>query len=152
MKKPNSGVPMNIQRFLALLPVYLLFITTFALAGFGKLLEPGVPQWFADQFSKTFLAQFPGLFVSFYSIALLEALAAVLFVVSLLKGESLSSGKTTILNLGLLVSGLVFCQLGFGLRLVNEFVGAFNLFMYAVGTGVAYLYVSTVTKDSLQKS
>lgn len=143
---------MNVQRFLALLPVYALFIVTFALAGFGKLLEPGVPQWFSDQFGQTFLAQFPGLGVSFYSIAILEALAAVLFLVSLVKGESLSTGKTTILNLGLLVSALVFCQLGFGLRLVNEFTGAFNLFMYTVGTGVAYLYVTAITKEDSKKA
>jgi len=136
----------NYQRFLALLPVYILFTATFALAGFSKLIEPGVPQWFSDQFGKTFLAQFPGLWLSFYSIALLESLAAVLFVVSLVKGESLRPGNTTILNGGLLVSALVFCQLGFGLRLVNEFTGAFNLFMYTVGTAVAYMYVVFVTK------
>lgn len=138
---------MNFSRLLKLLPVYVLFLSTFALAGIGKFVDGGVPQWFSDQFGKSFLASFPGLALSYYSIGLLEVLAALLFVASALKGELLKPVYPLVLNLALFVSGMVFCQLGFGLRLVNEFQGAFNLFMYAVGTAVAYLYVKSVTSE-----
>jgi hypothetical protein len=138
---------MIISRLLKLLPVYVLFMTTFALAGFGKFAGGGVPQWFIDQFGKSFLANFPGLTLSFYSIAGLEVLATLLFVASLLKGELHKPVYPLVLHLALFVSGMVFCQLGFGLRLVGEFQGAFTLFTYTVGTAVAYLYVTSVTNE-----
>lgn len=135
----------SIKRTMQLLPVYAVFIPTFALAGLSKFAEPGVPQWFADQFGATFLASLPGLPVAFYSIAILEVATTLFFVASLLTGELHKNKAPHILNLALFLAAMVFAQLGFGLRLVNEFTGAFNLFTYAVGTGVAYLYVTAIT-------
>lgn len=109
--------------------------------GAGKLLGGGVPPWFTEQFGKTFLATFPGMTLSFYSIAILEALAAVVALASLLRGEFLRSSSPVILHLAIILSMLLFLQLSLGKQLVTDFAGIHDLFMYFAGTVVLLLAV-----------
>lgn len=124
----------------ALLSILLLFATTWGMAGPGKLLS-GPPEWFSGKFGTTFLATFPGLTVSFYSLALGEVAAAVLALLALLRLEFLPGRSTAFTQWMLVLSLLLFVQLGFGQRLVQEFNSAASLFFYFGATLLALTYV-----------
>ncbi len=130
-----------------LIPIYLLFLYTWFLTGFGKLLGSGVPESFANDFGGTFLASFPGLTVAFYQIALLEVGAGLLFVVSLLKGEFLPNRERPFLQLGLSASLLTFAVLGFGMRLINNHAGAASLFFYFGAVAAIWALVELLGKQ-----
>lgn len=107
---------------------------TLGKAGAGKLASGGVPDWFAEQFGKTFLASRPGLSASFYSIAILVTIAALTAVGSLVSGESIRRRPPSLLYAPLLISLLTFVQLDFGKQLLGDFDGAHDLFMYFAST------------------
>jgi len=137
------------NKFLALkiLPLHILLLITWVPASVSKILSPGVPEGFVQTFGPTFLSKFPGLFVSFYSIALLEAVAAVLALVSLAKLEFLPSRPKTWLKACLVLSLFVFAQLGFGNRLVNDYASAASLYFYFGATLVMLFYVEFTEKQ-----
>ncbi|MDX2174919.1 MAG: hypothetical protein SF028_00450 [Candidatus Sumerlaeia bacterium] len=122
-----------ITRSLVVAAVAGLLAFTWGLTGFGKITSPGVPEWFVGTFGETILAKFPGMFLSYYSIAILEVLGALIAVGSLLRGEWLPGRKASVLSLALAHSVVVFAQLGFGKRLIADHDGAHDLFMYAAG-------------------
>lgn len=122
----------------------LLLTLTWGVAAAGKLLSGGVPEWFSGQFSKTFLASFPGLAASFYSIALLEAAAALAAFGSLLRGEFLRARSPALLYAAILLSLLLFVQLNFGKQLLADFDGTHDLFMYFAGTLVVLVVVRSL--------
>ncbi|MDX2131247.1 MAG: hypothetical protein SFY69_04260 [Planctomycetota bacterium] len=119
----------------------LLLAMLWGFAGVAKLTSGGVPTWFADQFNKTFLATFPGLPASFYSIAILESLAALLALLSLLRGEFIRAVTPLFLRLSLLVSLALFVQLSLGKQLLSDFDGIHDLYMYFAGTLVILFLV-----------
>lgn len=124
----------RISRPVVLVLIAILLLITWGLPGVGKLLSGGVPGWFSEQFGKTFLNTFPGLFVSYYSIAVLEALAALAALGSLLRGEFLRQSHPPLLNVALLLSLVLFAQLSFGKQILGDFGGTHDLFMYFAGT------------------
>ncbi|MDQ3115015.1 MAG: hypothetical protein M3Q86_00115 [Verrucomicrobiota bacterium] len=87
-----------------------------------------------QQFGPTWLASLPGGLPALYHfIALLESIALLGFLVSLLKGESFSGKPKPILKLALVFSLCVFIILAFGSRLIGKFdVAAINL-LYFLG-------------------
>lgn len=124
----------------ALLAILLLFLSTWGLAGPGKLTS-APPAWFADKFGPTFLGTFPGITASYYSIALGETLAALLALVALVRLEFLPGRPTVVTQWMLVLSLFIFAQLGFGQRLVQEFNSAASLFFYFGATLLALVYV-----------
>ena len=132
--------PASFSRSAALLAVNLLFVMVWGFAGISKFLE-GVPPWFGDKFGNTFLASFPGLTLTFWTLALSEAAALVLAVIALLRLEFLGRGGLTLLTSTLVWSLFVFLQLGFGQWLIAEYNGAFQQFVYFTGTLVALQFV-----------
>ena len=132
---------------LKLIPLYLLYLTTFGLAALTKLSPllkgwTGAPEWFQKQFGETFLNAFPGaLTLNFYFIALVETAVTVLFVLSLIRREFLPGQKKSYLLFGLLVAQLGFVMLGIGLRVSQDFHGAAELFFYFGVTLIASRYV-----------
>jgi hypothetical protein len=126
---------------LKLIPIYLLYITTFGLAATSKLLplfsgHVGAPEWFQKQFGGTFLNLFPGaLSANFYLIAILELTVTVLFIAGLFRRK--------FLHPALLLAQLVFVILGFGLRISSDFHGAAELVGYFGVTLLATWYVET---------
>lgn len=131
-------------RAVALLFITLLLLMTWGLGGLSKLFAGGVPDWFTQQFSKTFLASFPGLPASFYSIAILETLAALLALASLLTGEFLRAARPIALYAAIGLSLLLFVQLSLGKQITADFAGSHDLFMYFVGTLVMLMVVRSL--------
>ncbi len=112
--------------------------------GVGKLFAGGVPEWFTGQFGTTILAKFPGMTLSFYSIAVLECLAALVALASLLRGEFLRDRSPFMLYLAILLTMLLFVQLSVGKQLVTDFAGIHDLFMYFAGSVVLLLAVRSL--------
>lgn len=132
---------MSILRKIELLPIYALFISTWLIAGGGKLLGEGVPDGFRERFASTFISQFPGTTVAFYKIAILEVIAGLVFVVSLARREFLAKGAKPWLQWGMFLSLSCFVMLGFGLRLAGDNAGAASLFYYVGATLVAWIWI-----------
>lgn len=132
----------SLIEILKLVPVYLLYIGTFSLASSEKLLSKGAPDWFKQQFEKTFLNFFPGsLSIQFYLIGLLEATVAILFIISAINGEFLPGHAPIFLRWGLLSALTTFFSLGIGLRISGDYQGAANLFSYFGVTFLISFYV-----------
>jgi len=134
---------MNTTRSAALLAITLLIGTTWGMAGVPKLLGGGVPPWFEETFGQTFLSSFPGMWASFYSIALLETLLALGAIGALLRGEFLAGRTPSWLAATLAGSLFAFLQLGFGKRLIADHDDAAKLFLYFAGTLVMLWYVTS---------
>ncbi len=122
------------------LAVNLLYLMIWGFAGISKLID-GQPPWFAEKFGSTFLGKFPGVTASFWLVAAAELLTFLLAVTALLRGEFLGRRGVTCLTAALVMSLLVFVQLGFGLWLTHDFNGGFQQFVYFGVTLVALQYV-----------
>ncbi|MBL9138341.1 MAG: hypothetical protein JNK85_20900 [Verrucomicrobiales bacterium] len=118
------------------LAIALLYAVIWGFASISKL-QSGVPPWFADKFGGTFLAKVPGLNATFWLLTLSELVAFALSLAALLSGEWLARRSPRFLSAALVWSLFVFIQLGFGQWLTAEFNGAFQQFVYFVGTLVA---------------
>ncbi len=133
-----------------LLPVYVLFISTFGLTSLEKFRSGGCPDWFKAQFEKTFIKHLPGGFAAnYYFIAVLEAAVAVLFLVSAGSLEFLPGHDISFLKAALLLALFTFCALGFGARLSGDYQGAANLFGYFGVTFLILLYVEQFLHHSM---
>lgn len=128
----------NDLKFLA---IQLLIAVTFGLAAMGKWFPPGIPDHFKSQFGDTWLASLPGeLFIAYYSIAVLEAIAFFLAMASIFKLEWISENRKTLLKACLVTSLFIFVILAYGLRLIGEFQGTANAFFY-FGTTLVALFI-----------
>ena len=134
------------------LSIALLLGVTWIIPAYNKLSAGGVPPFFVERFQNTFLASFPGIPASFYSIAILEAVAGVLVVLSLVTGEFLGRKGTPWLKAAILLSILLFVQLGFGLRLAGDNDGAASLFQYTVGAFVLFGVASWLESRDQEQS
>lgn len=143
----NSAASSKLIRSGTLLAINLLLLSTWALAGPTKFGGGGVPQWFVDSFGKSFLATFPGMAVAYYSIAILETVAAVTALGALVKGEFVRQIRPIWLEATLVLSLIIFVQLGFGQRLIGDFDKAAMLFNYFAGTAVCLLLVKNLRKE-----
>jgi len=113
-----------------LIPLYIVFVSVFLLAA-GNKFSSGYPEWFAKSFEPTIINSFPSqMWISFYTIAVLEGLTAALFLVSLAKKEFLPTEKKPVLRLGFFIAMLTFSVLGFGRGLLHEYDGVFQHFVF----------------------
>jgi hypothetical protein len=130
--------------------VQALFLATFGLASLVKWKAGGIPDGFVNQFGDTWLNSLPGgLFIPYYTIALTETLAFVLFILSVCKIEWIKSSDKMYLRLGLIISLFIFVILAYGLRLVGEFGGTANAFFY-FGVTLFALYITE--KDGVKSN
>ncbi len=100
-----------------------------------------MPDALAKAFGGSFLDSFPGLNASWVLLGILEAVAFVGFVASLLTGEFLPTRRKPILLASLGVSLLTFGVLLFGQEMVANFDSVASLFGYFGATVVTLLLV-----------
>jgi len=125
----NLDLPL-IRNFL----IVFMFSILFGTAGFDKLKTLQTPEWFIQQFDKTVLARIPGLVkLAYWKIAIFEALLAIAFVASLF--------VPGLLQLALLGGMFLFGFLCFGLRIIGEYQGSANMFIYFTASLVALYMV-----------
>lgn len=117
--------------------IQFFFGCTFFLAAILKW-KAGLTPDFQQQFGKTFLAALPGgLTAVFYFIALLETVAVLGLLVSLVTGEFLADRAKLILKLSLVFCLFIFVILAFGSRLTGKFDIAATNMLYFVGALVS---------------
>lgn len=114
-----------------LLAINILFLIIWGFAGIGKLMS-GMPGYFPEKFGGTFMAKFPGLAATFWTLAFAEVSAFALALIALVRMEFLRDPLW--LARMLTWSLFVFLMLAFGQWLTNEFAGAFQQFCYFSGT------------------
>jgi hypothetical protein len=126
--------------YLKYLAIYWIFAGMWLWSFREKLADP-VPQWFIDQFSPTFVDEFPGLELSWRAAGVAELVIGLLFIVSLIRLEFLPGRRKSVLLLALASSGCMFAYLGFGQRITDQFDSAASLFFYFGATLTAWIVV-----------
>lgn len=109
--------------------IVALFLAVFAEASLNKIAARGMPDWFRDQFAKTWMGQFP-LGLMWWIITLAELGIALTFVGALIRVE-FQGGDMTLTSLGCLGAGLLFAGLCFGQRVAMDYAGSASAFVYS---------------------
>ena len=112
-----------------LLQFLLLALST--ITAIQKISAAGVPDWFVKKFEPTLIAAFPfGIPASYYIITVLEAVIALVILISLISREWISSVDKKWLSFGLDLSMLLFLILFFGSFLAGDYDNGALDFMY----------------------
>jgi hypothetical protein len=100
-----------------------------------------MPEGLAKGYAGSFVDSFPGLNATWVILGLLEAVAFLGFVASIVTGEFLPARRKPILIASLGVSMLTFAVLIFGQEMIGEFEGVAKSFGYLGATVVTLLLV-----------
>jgi hypothetical protein len=153
---PRSAIPRTVSRArlgsisadgivyaLVLGGIYLLLGTLWFVSAKEKLIDGSgtAPAGIHKEFSGTFLSSFPGTNAAWVILGLLEAVAFVLFLGSVLRGEFLAQRAKPILLSALALSMATFAVLAFGDTIAQQFDGTASLFSYFAATGVLLVIV-----------
>ncbi|MBU6154090.1 MAG: hypothetical protein KGP28_07295 [Bdellovibrionales bacterium] len=108
---------------IAILAIQFLHTVLFGTAAWEKIKGRKVPEWFLKSFEPTFLSRLPGgSQAQFWVIAGIESILALSFPLSVVVPE--------LLPYALLTSLFLYGILCFGLRLIGDFQGSANMFIY----------------------
>ena len=117
--------------------IIFIYVLLFGTAAFEKWKSLSTPEWFSKQFENTFINRLPGkASVSYWLIALLEALLTLVFIISIF--------NMALLPYALVGSLFLFGILLFGLRITYDFQGSANMFIY-FGTTLLSLFLVTMS-------
>jgi hypothetical protein len=97
-----------------------------------------MPAGLAKAYDGTLIDSFPGLDTTWFLLGVLEALAFLAVVASLVTGEFLPQRRKPILLSGLAFSLLVFAVMTFGQNIVSNYEGVASLFTYMGVTAIVY--------------
>jgi hypothetical protein len=100
-----------------------------------------MPAGLAKGYAGTFVDSFPGLNATWVILGILESVAFLGFIASIVTGEFLPTRRKPILAASLGVSMLVFAVLVFGQEMTGEFEGVAEAFGYIGATVVTLLLV-----------
>jgi hypothetical protein len=123
--------------------IYLGFGFLWYYAAKEKLIDDGfaMPDGLKKAYAGSFVESFPGLNVTWAVLGLVEAVAFIGIVASILTGEFLPARRKPILSAALGVSLLTFGLLIFGQELIGETEGVASMFGYFGATIVTLLLV-----------
>ncbi len=114
-----------------ILLIQLLYLSLTVITALQKIIPFQIPDWFLEKFEPTFLSYIPyGISFSFVSIAALEVLISVVFVLSIANKEFLTKNSKNYLNFGFDLSMLLFLILFFGSFLAKDYQNGAIDFMY----------------------
>src|ERR1700744_1753039 len=100
-----------------------------------------MPAGLAKAYKGTVIDNFPGINATWLLLGLLEAVAFLFVVASLVSGEFMPTRRKPILLAGLTVSMFTFAGMTFGQNLIGNFGGVAELFTYMGVTGVVYAVI-----------
>ncbi|HVW46360.1 MAG TPA: hypothetical protein VHA76_04850 [Solirubrobacterales bacterium] len=123
--------------------IYLGFGFLWYYSAKEKLIDDSgtMPAGLAKGYAGTFVDSFPGLNATWTILGILEAIAFLGFIASIVRGEFLPVRRKPILIASLGVSMLVFAVLVFGQELTGEFEGVAEAFSYLGATVVTLILV-----------
>lgn len=115
--------------------ISFIFTVLFGTAAAGKFKTLSTPDWFVKQFENTFIARLPGgARLGYWKIAVFELLLTIAFIGSFFAPE--------LLSYALVGSLFMFGGLCFGLRLISDFQGSANMFVYFAASLISLLVIS----------
>lgn len=115
--------------------ISFIFSVLFGTAAIDKFKSLQTPDWFVKQFENTFISKFPsGAKIGYWKIATFEAILSILFVASFF--------NTALLSIALVGSLFMFGALCFGLRLISDFQGSANMFIYFAAALISLSVIS----------
>ena len=122
--------------WLALGGTYITFGFLWYFSAKEKLFDQSghMPAGLAKTFHGSLVASVPGLDASWVLLGLLEAVACVLFVASLVTGEFLPDRRKPLLLTGLSFSVFTFAVMTFANNMIGNFATVAELFAYFTGT------------------
>jgi hypothetical protein len=126
--------------------IYLSYGFLWYYAAKEKLFDQSanMPAGLAKAYSGSFIASFPGTDTAWLLLGLLEAVAFIVFVVSLLAGEFLPRHPKPILLASLSVSMLTFAVMTFAQNMIADHESVASLFTYMGVTAVILALVRFV--------
>lgn len=135
------------------LPILLMIIYTMGFTGYQKIFNSNlvIPNY-EKMFEDTVFAQIPeGIPTLIYILGIFELAAAILALISLVKGEFLSTSSKTFLKWSLFVTVSTFFQLSIGLFTIVNIPGAVNLLLYAIFTSFIFYSLDMEKAENLEK-
>lgn len=105
-----------------------------------------MPAELAKIYKGTVIDSFPGLDATWTILGILEGLAFLPVVASLVTGEFLPRRRKPILLSGLAFSMFVFAVMTFGQNLVGNYEGVASLFVYMGVTAIVYVLLRSVPR------
>ncbi len=123
--------------------IYLGFGFLWYYSAKEKLIDDSgvMPEGLAKGYAGSFVSSFPGINASWVILGIMESIAFLGFVASIVTGEFLPSRRKPILVASLGFSMLVFSVLVFGQEISGEFEGVAEAFGYIAATVVTLLLV-----------
>lgn len=143
----------RVLKSLQWLPIMLMIIYTMGFTGYQKIFNSDlvIPNY-EKMFANTVFAQIPsGIPILIYILGIFELAAAILALISLVKGEFLSTSSKTFLRWSLFVTVSTFFQLSIGLFTIINIPGAVNLLLYAIFTSFIYYSIDFEKAEYLEK-
>lgn len=117
--------------------IVFIYAVLFGTAAYDKWKTLSTPDWFKKQFENTFIHRLPGgASIGYWLIAAFEVLLTFGFLASLF--------VPALLPFALLGSLFMFGILLFGLRLISDFQGSANMFVY-FGATLLSLFIVTMS-------
>jgi hypothetical protein len=114
--------------------IIFIYAVLFGTAAYDKWKTLATPDWFVKQFENTFISRLPGgASVGYWVIASLEAVLTVGFLISFF--------NLAVLPYALAGSLFLFGFLLLGLRLISDFQGSANMFIYFGTTLISLFFV-----------
>jgi hypothetical protein len=140
-------------------PYWLVIASIYGAYGFlwyfsakEKLIDQSghMPAGLVKAFHGSFLASFPGVDAAWIILGVLEAVACVLFVVSLATGELLPQRRKPILVAALAFSVATFAAMTFAENTIGDFESVASLFAYMTGTVVVLAAAVALTPERVK--
>lgn len=114
--------------------IIFIFVVLFGTAAADKLKTLKAPEWFVKQFENTIVAKMPGgAALGYWMVAFFETALTLTFIASIFNIE--------LLPFALVGASFLFGLLCFGLRMVSDFQGSANMFIYFTATMVSLYMV-----------
>ena len=134
-KLSRKGAFMEDLNYLVRLAIVAIYAVLFGTSAWEKIKSLTVPDWFLQQFTKSFLGPYPQIIkLSYWKITLLETVLFLGFAGSLI--------FPTLLLYSLISALFLFAALCFGLRISYDFQGSANMFTYFAATLIAIKFIS----------
>jgi hypothetical protein len=156
---PRSSAGVTARSFVAVAPYWLVLAGIYLAYGFlwyfsakVKLIDDSgtMPAGLAKAFDGSILASAPGLDAAWVLLGVLEAVACVLFAVSLAAGEFLPHRRKPILLSALGVSALTFAVMAFAQNVIADHESVASLMTYLAGSIVALVVVALATPERIK--
>jgi hypothetical protein len=138
--------------FLVLAGIYIAYGFLWYFAAKEKLIDDSgtMPAGLAKTFDGSILASVPGLDAAWVLLGVMEAVACILFALSLVTGEFLPQRRMPILLSAIGVSTVTFAAMVFAQSVIGDHDSVASLMTYMAGSIIVLIAVAAATPDRVR--